>query len=555
MYRDFYDLEYVPFTAAPDSDLVNLNRRHQAVLERVVTGLNKQQGIIAFTGEAGLGKIALLRSALAKYSDPKCKTILIDVRKIHFQNQIYFKDIVKAVYQEIGYEIKYQILPDTLLDLHDIFVEEREKHASYIIIINHAHLLPHEVLKSLPQLIDAHPYGEPVAQIVLAGEPALDKHLRDPRLQKLKKRIPRFAKLDTLDQKESIAYIQRKLATATSAGAKVFSSAAIRKIAKAANGIPRNLNMLCTDALVAGCRRRKKPIPVKIVKQVLTEYQVRRPRRPLRRLWLGAMVLLFLVLAAGFVVQRALPGGWQAAATWPQQAMDQVEPLMASLTQQVKALSRQLPGQGISSVPTTSQPVPTEDQVEPVKTVDVMVPPPDDAATRPMLKAPEASVTPPLPDHIGEMERVANLIDQHFPKGGAFGLKVWSDRAAGEAYAEGEKLVLHVMSASPAFLRIDYYQADGKIVHLLPNPLMSNRVAADQRFTLGGDGNMFQFNVSPPFGTEMLAVVASLKPIDTEATSTGELNHSYVDHLSRRLQTYGAQGQAAAAYIRIQTQP
>jgi hypothetical protein len=151
---------------------------------------------------------------------------------------------------------------------------------------------------------------------------------------------------------------------------------------------------------------------------------------------------------------------------------------------------------------------------------------------------------------------VADLIDQHFPKGGALSLKVWSDKAPGDAYVEDENLRLHVVSETPAFLRIDYYQADGKIVHLLPHPLINNQVKAGERFTLGGKGNAFQFKVAPPFGTEMLTVVASQSPIDGKSeAATGELNGSYVDRLSRQLQTYVTQGKAAAAYVRIQTQP
>lgn len=218
MYRDFYHLEYVPFTDTPDLDLVNLSCRHQVVLERAVKGLNREQSLIAFLGEAGLGKVALLRSAITKYGNPKCKTVLIDVRKAYSQNQINFKDIVKAVYQEIGYEIKYHISPDALIDLYDIFIEEREKDSRFVIIIDHAHLLPHDVLQSIPQLIDTYPGSEPLAQLVLSGEPVLDQHLRAPDLQPLKKRIQQVVTFDTFNRKESIAHIQCKLSKASPMG-------------------------------------------------------------------------------------------------------------------------------------------------------------------------------------------------------------------------------------------------------------------------------------------------------------------------------------------------
>ncbi len=576
MYRDFYHLEYVPFVETPDSDLANLSRRHQVTLERIVKGLNKQQSLIAFMGEAGLGKIALLCSALATYSDTKFKTILIDVHKIHFQNQIYFKDIIKAVYQEIGYEIKYQISPDALIDLHDIFIEEREKGSNLVIVIDHIHFLPLEVLKSLPQLIDAFPGEQPVAQLVLAGAPTLEKRLRDPKLQKLKKRIQLVAKLDTLTRKESIAYIQRKLSAASPVGnPKVFSNAATRKIVKAAKGIPRNLNMICTDALVAGCRRRKKPIPASIVKQVLADFQVRRSRRTSRLVGLGVAVVLLLFLAVGVGFRDSFSGHLQIAAQWPQQALEQVQPLLSDLAQKARISSRQAPEPVVLPMPSDEPVAMPADPPSP----DVVVRPPlplispTPSAPQAIVKTPKAPGTPlqqansrTMPPQAPEtslqqphhraIRQVANLIDQHFPSGGAFGLKVWSDKAPGAAYVEGEKLVLYVISEAQAFLRIDYYQADGKIVHLLPNPLMSNQVQAGQRFTLGDDGNAFQFKVAPPFGAEMLTVVASQQSMDINAkTATGELNDAYINHLSDQLQTYGAQGKTAAAYIHIQTQP
>lgn len=552
MYRDFYHLEHVPFTDMPGSDLMNLSRRHQVVLERVVKALNQQQSLIVFLGEAGLGKVELLRSTLKKYSDPKCKTILIDIHKIHFHNQIYFKDIIKAVYHEIGYEIKYQISSDALIDLYDIFIEEREKDTHFVIIINHAHLLPREVLKSVPKLIGAHPYEKPLAQLVLAGEPVLNQHLRDSNLQELKKRIQLVVQLDTFNRQESMAYIQHKLSKASLGRTpQVFSNAAMRKIVKAANGIPRNLNMLCTDALVAGCRRGKRPIPASIVKQVLADFQVRRSRRTSGFAWFGVAVLLLAALVAGARFQDAFAGYWQMAVQWPQQVFEQVRPLLSDLTQKNAIAPPQ-----VSKQPAAPMSVDAPAAIPVDRLASEAAMPPPLTRTTPKPSPPQSMVEASSPPRHEALQRVANLFDRHFPKGGAFGLKVWRNKAPQEAYIEGENLILHVISETSAFLQIDYYQADGQIVHLLPNPLINNQVPAGQRLTLGGSGNAFQFKVAPPFGTEMLTVLASQTPIDIETeTTTGELNALYVDHLSRQLQTYGAQGKAAAAYVRIQTQP
>jgi general secretion pathway protein A len=575
VYQDFYQLNHAPFAATPEADLASLSRRHQAVLERVVNGLNKQQSLMVLLGEAGLGQIALLRRVLADNSHSKYKTITIDIRKIYFQNQIHLNDIVKSIYQEIGYEIKYQASSDALIDLHGIFMEEHEKGSNFIIMIDHAHLLTREVLKGIPKLIDAYPFETPLAQLILLGEPDLGKRLRDPNLQQLKKRIEFIAEFDAFNRKESIAYIQRKLSLASSARSpKIFSNAAIHKIVKAAKGIPRNLNMLCTDALVAGYKRRKRPISPSIVKQVLNDFQGHHAHRTSHVAWLGAVVLL-LALVAGITFRGALWNPLPVVAQWSQQAVDQVQFLFSEFTPQPKTLSSQAPQHVISPVPAaapsaipsapsssddaTRSPLPyTVPKPSPPKVVveTPMPSPPKVVVETPMPSPPKVVAETPTPPRYHAIENVANLIDQHFPKGGAFGLKVWSDKAPGEAYVEGEHLVLYVIAEAPAFLWIDYYQADGKIVHLLPRPLVNNHVQAGQRFALGGDDTVFQFQVAPPFGMEMLTVVASQQPIDAQMeTAGGELNDAYIDRLSRQLQTYSAQGEAAAAYLRIQTQP
>ena len=552
-------MEAAPFTLTPSSDLANLNRRHRAVFERIVQGLNQRQSIVALLGEAGLGKMALLRYALENNSDPKYKIISIDVSNINPQGSVSFENVVKAVYQKIGYELKYQSSLDILMDLHDIFIEEKEKDSHLVIMIEQAHLLPNSVLNSLPKLIDVYPYQEPLAQLVLVGDPELNKTLQHATLQQLKNRLQLIETLVAFNHQESLAYIQHKLDAASPTGeAKVLSNAAMRRLAKAANGIPRTLNMLCTDALVAGYAERARPISARVVKQVLSDFPARRSPWAARLAWLGMVVMLLAALAAGLTFRDALPSPLPLAAP--------LRPILASLKQQTAAWLTPAPHADAPPSRPAQPPVATAPQTPseapPVELTQTPPPSPASAAPsapalRPLPEAApaEAGVETPSSPVERAMQRVAALIDQHFPQGGAFGLKVWSNKAPGETYVEGEPLILYVMAEAPAFLWIDYYQADGQIVPLLPHPLISNQAQAGQRFTLGGAGSAFQFTVAPPFGAEMLTVVASPTPIDAAAGAAADASGDLdLDRLSRRLQTYGSQGKAAAAYVRIRTQ-
>jgi hypothetical protein len=122
-------------------------------------------------------------------------------------------------------------------------------------------------------------------------------------------------------------------------------------------------------------------------------------------------------------------------------------------------------------------------------------------------------------------------------------------------YTAGEKLVVNIVTASAAYLQVDYYQADGQVVHLLPNALDANYVAAGETFTLGKPGSSFQFEISPPFGVEMLTVIASQQPLgalgDIPSVEPASL---YLERLATRLEHYQADATVAVAYTRIRTQ-
>jgi hypothetical protein len=172
---------------------------------------------------------------------------------------------------------------------------------------------------------------------------------------------------------------------------------------------------------------------------------------------------------------------------------------------------------------------------------------------QPLLEQPLA--TPHPEPHSELTQRVVDLMRHHFPNGGAFPLRVWVNKGSEEMYSEGEHLLVHVWTEQSAHLQMDYYQADGQVVHLLPHPLDPNRVEAGEIFSWGKPDNIFQFAVVPPFGVEMVTVVASRSPLDTtQGGPTIEPAAQYLERLGKRLEAYKAQGNAAIAHIRIRTQ-
>ena len=81
-------------------------------------------------------------------------------------------------------------------------------------------------------------------------------------------------------------------------------------------------------------------------------------------------------------------------------------------------------------------------------------------------------------------------------------------------YREGEKLSLGFLAEKDAHLYLLYHQADGKTFLLYPNEAQTdNRIAAKKAVLIPPRNEPFRFRVRPPFGAEVLQVIASERPL------------------------------------------
>ena len=98
-------------------------------------------------------------------------------------------------------------------------------------------------------------------QIILVGQPELERKLRHKILRQLWQRVAVRATIWPLNRSESHAYIEHRLSKATVGRTRpVFTRAAVRHLVSSGQGNPRRLNVLCDRALVAGFNRKKRPV-------------------------------------------------------------------------------------------------------------------------------------------------------------------------------------------------------------------------------------------------------------------------------------------------------
>jgi len=112
-------------------------------------------------------------------------------------------------------------------------------------------------------------------------------------------------------------------------------------------------------------------------------------------------------------------------------------------------------------------------------------------------------------------------------EGSSFDLQLWTNKPAGDVYTEGEELEISVRSNRDAFLKVDYYQADGTVVHLVPNLFVDDAfVQAGKTYTFGGRHARSGFRITGPFGAETIKAVASTRPLDALLASEKPVEES-----------------------------
>jgi hypothetical protein len=110
--------------------------------------------------------------------------------------------------------------------------------------------------------------------IILAGQPELADKLASPGLAQLRQRVSIVHGLDPLSTGEIKNYIEHRLRIAGYEGDPLFTLDAYEDIARFTEGIPRNINNFCFNALSLTCALQKKIVDSDAVKEVIADLDI-----------------------------------------------------------------------------------------------------------------------------------------------------------------------------------------------------------------------------------------------------------------------------------------
>ena len=139
---------------------------------------------------------------------------------------------------------------EVLFALNQLLVEQTQDGKTVVLIVDEAHNLEWEVLEEIRLLGNLENRHGKLLQIVLAGQPELDRKLDAPNLRQLKQRIVLRCNLTPFALSEAVEYIDSRMARVGMPDQKVFSEELMAEIHLRAQGIPRVINGFCDNLLL-----------------------------------------------------------------------------------------------------------------------------------------------------------------------------------------------------------------------------------------------------------------------------------------------------------------
>lgn len=243
MYKEFFGLDDTPFTLTPDPRFIVFTPSYNEVLASLYYGLENAKGLIVLTGEVGTGKTTALRWILRRLDSSVLAAYV-------FNPRLSIDEFYHHVTQMLG--IKDWSNKAELLSVMGKVLEERHRRGlRTVIIIDEAHELSDYVLEEIRLLLNFESDNAKHLQIVLTGQPELRDKLNQPNLRQLKQRVALRCNMHAYPNVEEVErYITERLVIAGSDQPSVFTKGAIELIFQCSEGIPRNINNLCDNAML-----------------------------------------------------------------------------------------------------------------------------------------------------------------------------------------------------------------------------------------------------------------------------------------------------------------
>jgi general secretion pathway protein A len=263
-FLEYYGLTEQPFGVTPDARFLYLGAKHREAIASLIYATEVNRGFLALLAKPGTGKTLLLCQYLELLRG-RARTVYI------FQTDCGARELLRYILSDLGVSPEEKNPHEAL---NQILMEEMRAGRHFVLVIDEAQDLTAEVLESVRLLSNFETPTMKLMQIIIAGQPQLAKRLAEPSMIQFRQRISSIIRLEPFTPQETNAYIDHRLWVAGYEGPPLLTGGARVLIAEHSEGIPRNINNLCFNAMSLAFAMDKRQIDSTIVSEVISDLAI-----------------------------------------------------------------------------------------------------------------------------------------------------------------------------------------------------------------------------------------------------------------------------------------
>jgi type II secretory pathway predicted ATPase ExeA len=258
-----YGFTRMPFGRALAPQMLHRHDAHAQAVARISWCLTERAlGVI--TGEVGAGKTVAVRAALAGLDTSRTTIVYLGNPAVGARG--LYAGIVTALGATPRFH-KASLIPQTA---ELLAAEEHERGRNVVIVLDEAHLLAADQLEELRLLGNADMDSHSPFACLLVGQPTLRRRIKLGTFAALDQRIALRYAMTGLEAAETKTYLAHHLKLAGRSDT-LFSDDAADLIHQVSRGLPRAVNNLAVQALVAAYAANKTIVDESSARAAVTE--------------------------------------------------------------------------------------------------------------------------------------------------------------------------------------------------------------------------------------------------------------------------------------------
>ena len=241
--RSHWGFSRMPFGKDLAPSMLHRHPGHAEAVARISWCVD-EAAIGVITGEVGAGKTVAVRAALADLDTSRHTVIYLG------NPAIGSRGLYTTIVSHLGQVPRFHRCSLVPQAQEALAAEAAERGRRVVLVVDEAHLLAPDQLEELRLLTNAEMDSVSPFALVLAGQPLLRQRLRLGAFAALDQRVALRYALPPLSQPDTAGYIAHHLKLA-GRGDTLFSDDAVARVHKASRGLPRAVNNLAVQALIA----------------------------------------------------------------------------------------------------------------------------------------------------------------------------------------------------------------------------------------------------------------------------------------------------------------